>query len=72
MTVKTIINAVETIREAHTETCMRLQQVRDEMQELRQNGQPVGISLKDKERALSDRKVQLAVLINELMDARVR
>ena len=71
MKVKTILNALEVVRENYAETSMRLQQVRDEILELEDNGRPVGISLEDKERALSDRKAQLGALINELMALKV-
>lgn len=71
MKAKTILNALETVRENHAETSLRLQQVRDEILELEEKGRPVDISLKDKERLLSDRKAQLGALINELTDLSV-
>ena len=71
MTVKKLIWVLDVVRAVYEECCSSLQQVRDELLELEANGGPWDISLKIKERALSERKAQLGGLINELTDLSV-
>lgn len=72
MTVKTILNALEIVRENHAETSLRLQQVRDEILELEEKGRPVDISLKSKECELTDKVIHISVTIDELLDAEIK